>query len=487
MEKDTTWEWTDSAVEMIPFGLLAGFYGEKEIRITKLAEEGFCFRTVSEIPRLQEKLRLCFYDLNQNRYQEIPVTPDAWRQMEARTEFFTSYAVAVQQEDYRRAVRTLLGQYDRYIRLKLEEDDSGMAEQLTGYPAKADEVFTESFQEQLTEWFGSKTNGMQDGCGKDEYDGRKEQIEARTEKKTAEPEFALELDHPRVYTQFLNQRLDDFLTAYQARYPAFQNWMRGRKTDRIYIGNAFCHLLFPEKELLFALLEKANRESLQVTLTFSYVREYQIQETEELLQKLQQWCEKQKTKLEVEINDWAMADMLKGALPDLVPCFGRMLNKRKKDPRMTYKKGSRECLRENSLNAEFYQEYLSQEFGIQRLEWECCGYEQKFPDPAAKMRVENHLHLPFYQTNTSQYCTLYAGSAYGDRSVQHLLTSCDKRCEWQAYLYPQHLEMVGRYNSLFGRDHEILERAGIVPCDLEKTEKFCKQNYIGRLVFPCWM
>ena len=487
MEKDTTWEWTDSAVEMIPFGLLAGFYGEKEIRITKLAEEGFCFRTVSEIPRLQEKLRLCFYDLNQNRYQEIPVTPDAWRQMEARTEFFTSYAVAVQQEDYRRAVRTLLGQYDRYIRLKLEEDDSGMAEQLTGYPAKADEVFAESFQEQLTEWFGSKTNGMQDGCGKDEYDGRKEQIETRTEKKPAEPEFALELDHPRVYTQFLNQRLDDFLTAYQARYPAFQNWMRGRKTDRIYIGNAFCHLLFPEKELLFALLEKANRESLQVTLTFSYVREYQIQETEELLQKLQQWCEKQKTKLEVEINDWAMADMLKGALPDLVPCFGRMLNKRKKDPRMAYKKGSRECLRENSLNAEFYQEYLSQEFGIQRLEWESCGYEQKFPDPAAKMKVENHLHLPFYQTNTSQYCTLYAGSAYGDRSVQHLLTSCDKRCEWQAYLYPQHLEMVGRYNSLFGRDHEILERAGIVPCDLEKTEKFCKQNYIGRLVFPCWM
>ena len=487
MEKDTTWEWTDSAVEMIPFGLLAGFYGEKEIRITKLAEEGFCFRTVSEIPRLQEKLRLCFYDLNQNRYQEIPVTPDAWRQMETRTEFFTSYAVAVQQEDYRRAVRTLLGQYDRYIRLKLEEDDSGMAEQLTGYPAKADEVFAESFQEQLTEWFGSKTNGMQDGCGKDEYDGRKEQIETRTEKKPAEPEFALELDHPRVYTQFLNQRLDDFLTAYQARYPAFQNWMRGRKTDRIYIGNAFCHLLFPEKELLFALLEKANRESLQVTLTFSYVREYQIQETEELLQKLQQWCEKQKTKLEVEINDWAMADMLKGALPDLVPCFGRMLNKRKKDPRMTYKKGSRECLRENSLNAEFYQEYLSQEFGIQRLEWESCGYEQKFPDPAAKMKVENHLHLPFYQTNTSQYCTLYAGSAYGDRSVQHLLTSCDKRCEWQAYLYPQHLEMVGRYNSLFGRDHEIMERAGIVPYDLEKTEKFCKQNYIGRLVFPCWM
>ena len=43
VEQEIKWEWTDSTVEMIPFGLLAGFYGEKEIRITKLAEDGFAF------------------------------------------------------------------------------------------------------------------------------------------------------------------------------------------------------------------------------------------------------------------------------------------------------------------------------------------------------------------------------------------------------------------------------------------------------------
>ena len=380
MERNRTWDWINSAVEMIPFGLLAGFYGEKEVRITKLAEEGFCFRVsvASEILKLQESLRLCFYNMKQNRYQEIAVTPDAWK-VEAQTDFFCSYAVAVQQEDYRQAVRMLFGQYDCYIRLKLEEDDSGLAGQMTGYPAGEDEVFADSFREQMEEWFGTETKRVPDEAGNCERDGRMEPMEtsleesgmekigARPERRQAKPGFALELDHPHVYTQFLNQELDEFLAGYQKQYPAFRDWLQDRKPGRIYIGNAFCHLLFPEKELLFALLEKANRESLQVTLTFSYVREYQIQETEELLQKLQQWCEKQKTKLEVEINDWAMADMLKGALPDLVPCFGRMLNKRKKDPRMTYKKGSRECLRENSLNAEFYQEYLSQEFGIQRL------------------------------------------------------------------------------------------------------------------------
>ncbi len=83
------------------FGLLAGFYGEKEVRITKLAEEGFCFRVsvASEILKLQESLRLCFYNMKQSRHQEIAVTPDAWK-VETQTDFFCSYAVAVQKEDY---------------------------------------------------------------------------------------------------------------------------------------------------------------------------------------------------------------------------------------------------------------------------------------------------------------------------------------------------------------------------------------------------
>ena len=134
VEREINWEWTDSAVEMIPFGLLTGFYGKKEIRITKLAEEGFCFRSAEKFCGLEKSFRFCFYDLRQSRYREIPVIPVAWR-TEQKTEFFTSYAVAVQQEDYRKAVRALFCQYDRYIRLKLEEDDSDLAEQMTGYPA----------------------------------------------------------------------------------------------------------------------------------------------------------------------------------------------------------------------------------------------------------------------------------------------------------------------------------------------------------------
>ena len=226
---------------------------------------------------------------------------------------------------------------------------------------------------------------------------------------------------------------------------------------------------------------------LQVTFTFSYVREYQLVQTEKLLEKLSQWCRKENRKLEIEVNDWAMADMLKSDFPELIPCYGRLLNKRKKDPRMAYKKGNVKLLQENNLNAKFYLEYLEQEFGIRCFEWESCGYAQKFPEPAAGRSVEHHLHLPFYQTNTSQYCTLYAGSVFGERGRQQLVTGCDRRCEWQTYLYPRHLDMVGRYNSLFGKDPEILMRTGIAPYDAEKTKEFCRENQVKRLVLPCWM
>ena len=64
VEREINWEWTDSAVEMIPFGLLTGFYGKKEIRITKLAEEGFCFRSAEKFCGLEKSFRFCFYDLH---------------------------------------------------------------------------------------------------------------------------------------------------------------------------------------------------------------------------------------------------------------------------------------------------------------------------------------------------------------------------------------------------------------------------------------
>ena len=54
-------------IPMLPYGLLSAVMQEspgnrKEIQITKMAEEGFCFRTASAICSPQ-KLEVCFYDI----------------------------------------------------------------------------------------------------------------------------------------------------------------------------------------------------------------------------------------------------------------------------------------------------------------------------------------------------------------------------------------------------------------------------------------
>ena len=123
---------------------------------------------------------------------------------------------------------------------------------------------------------------------------------------------------------------------------------------------------------------------------------------------------------------------------------------------------------ENNLNADFYREYLKKEYGIVRYEWESCGYDMTLPPG------KNSLHLPFYQTNTSQYCPLHAICTDGERGKQKLVTNCPYFCERNMVLYPKHLHMTGRYNSLFGVDTEVLKHP-------EKLEAYVTAG-IDRLV-----
>lgn len=134
---------------MIPFGLVAGFADGQEIRITKLAEHGFCFRTLDEI-REVKNFRICFYDGfnrmktgNQERKSADPYTEVEIHsfEMEVRVEDgpgipVYEYSVFVEQEKYRECAGKLILWYDRFVRLKLECEDGELAMALTGYPAK---------------------------------------------------------------------------------------------------------------------------------------------------------------------------------------------------------------------------------------------------------------------------------------------------------------------------------------------------------------
>ena len=408
-------------ISMIPFGLLSGFMDSKEIRMLAAEER-----------RLQENSDI----------------------------FFREYSVKVEQKDYVQEVQRLAGEYSRYIRLKLNGDDGELAEALTGYPAELDEVHCGSLEEQKKLWFegdsikrnpdtdqnierGSMCEELRTGrnekvsypavpekelvrnCGK--YGNNRSSTDTERSFRNKGTELALELNGPSLYEEYLCQPLQDFLASYWQKNYLTHSWLAGRTPERFYIGNQFCHNLFPTENQLFSIMDKMRSEDLEVTLAFSYIREFMLSSVEKLLEKVDNWCCVHGVNVEIVVNDWAMVEILRGKTSHLSPVFGTLLNKRKKDPRMKYK------------------------FHIHRYEWESCGYPQEFPPG------KNSIHLPFYQTNTSQYCPLYALCTTGDRGMQQLAEHCPKFCEKYALLYPEHLHMIGRYNSLFGVDKTLLE------------------------------
>lgn len=476
---------------MIPFGLLGGFCDHLEIRITGLSEEGFSFRVPEKIEKAA-CLEICFFDFSADCYRKVQLA-EKEREMKLteETPFFFIYSVWTKNGEYREQVKRLVTDYDNYISLKLAGDDAYLSEKMVGYPAELDEAYAESFEEQKKEWFSGGGDGRKD-CfceKKGQEEIWKKQSSSDDFEEGLEFELALTIDRPELYYDFLQKDWTRFCHDYWKNNFLEHHTLSQKRVTRLYIGNQFCHNLFPEKKQLFQMLEKALENNLAVTLAFSYIRNHLLEEIDELLQELEVWCQSrekeagkeqevyfpakkeqiitenlrnlinQKKKesetkydLEIIVNDWAMTALLHGK-PHLKPVLGVLLNKRRKDVRLPYKHGIGnhvDSLAENNLNCGFYQDYLKNTFDIQRFEFESCGYKVTIPDG------HHSLHLPFFQTNTSQYCTLYAVCRYGDRGKQKLPENCLNYCDKKVFLYPKHLKMVGRYNSLFGYDEKIL-------------------------------
>ena len=284
--------------------------------------------------------------------------------------FYREYSVRVEQKDYVQEVRRLAGEYNRYIRLKLEGDDGELAKSLTGYPAELDEMHCRSLEEQKKQWFfreGEKASGNpQDTMGAEEL------------RLLDNTEFALELNCTSLYEEYLCQSLQAFLASYWQKNYLTHSYFAGRTPDRFYIGNQFCHNLFPTEEQLFSIMDKMYSEGSEITLVFSYIREFMLLSVGKLLEKVDNWCCIHGVNVEIVVNDWAMVEMLCGKTSRLHPVLGTLLNKRKKDPRMKYKSGDTLLFQQNSLNAGFYRDFLAEEFHIHRYEWESCEYPQEF-------------------------------------------------------------------------------------------------------------
>lgn len=421
---------------MIPYAILTGtmmgIKDEIDIRILDLNVDCISFRLHPETKfDAARRIILRFYRWKDNRYDIVEI-PNYTLYYIEHEQYWTTYHIKIKNDAFHAAAKRLMTEYSQYIQWKLYEEDAVVSQNMTGYPARLDDVTADTAVQQRKNW----TDGRSYANWNDE--------------KLKNTPLGLVLQNTQQYKAYLRQPLTAFQDWYWEQSGFAKHPLRKNHMKYLYIGSQFCHMQFPEASELFAIVQKAYTERLIPVIQFPYMQEDFIEQWENTLNALEKWCEDNRYSIELVVNDWGMLQLLQHEkYRSFQLTLGVLLNKRRKDTRIQYKNGfaqEKEQLCENAANAVFYQDYLHDTFNVQRISSECCGYRQKLPD------LPCTLYWPYYQMNTSQHCTMYAACRNGARGKQELVTACPQYCETHTFLYPDHLHMIGYGNSLFGID-----------------------------------
>ena len=413
----------------IPSGLVTAFVNNNEVRILDLRTDGFKFRVSEKINEINN-IMIAFYKFKSNKYKELSLRDFSIINEEAN-EFYYIYNVEIINDEFGELVKFILRDYSKYANLKIFGDENEFSKEMVNYPAEKDDDFYEYYEDEKRRWMKELNYENMD---------------------LSTFSLAVSLDNEMLYKKYLEMDLKSFKNFYFKHNYLEHHMLMQKDIDRIYVGNEFCHNLFPGKKVLFKILEKAVSEGVNITLCFTYMRECLIPKTMEIIKEVYDFCVTSNIEIEIVINDYGMLELLKDKGKFFKLSLGVLLNKRKKDPRYIYKKGyaeNKELMSENSLNSNVFTELLK-ENNVERYEYESCSYDIKIPEG------KHSIHIPFYVTNTSQYCTLYAKCTTMDRGRQKFVVNCPKYCNDYVFLYPDHLKMVGRYNSLFAFDDTLL-------------------------------
>lgn len=317
------------------------------------------------------------------------------------------------------AIRRMMNAYARCLETKSTLGASAYAAMLSAYPEDQDAVFAESLQAQRRAWFSAMPALPEPG---------------------SDISLAVELNTPELWNAYLSLPLPDFMQAYARLQELPQSLLPRRLPDRLYLGNSFCRFLFPDDQALASIADKARREGVALTIVTADMPIGGEAAADACIA----FC--RSSNAELMVNDWGMLQRAAGKCSSLL---GPLLNRRRKDPRFAYKPGlDADLPGRNSLSSTAWIEYL-RDMGVTGYAWDACSLPESLPDGT------NCLHLPFYQTNTSHWCPLQALALYGDRSRQTPSGSCARWCEENTLLHPMHLNMIGRWNSIFALNNGL--------------------------------
>lgn len=406
-------------VQNLPYGLVACRFSGEQAHVMGLSPRVLDLRT-PETLLPNGRLELSFYRPEAGDYEFYPI--DHYKIGEVRRE---NGAVLTRfyfdDSDCAARIRRLLNDFARYVEIRSADCASAYGQALTGYPLEEEICFPASPEAQRRQFFSAL---------------------APLPKPPAKVELCAVLNCRKLWEGYLEWPCETFFSFYAQLSDLPVGFFPRVALQRIYLGNEYCHFIFPDISVLKKLVAKAHREHVGVTLVTAELRAGGEKTADLLLAFAAEHG------LELEINDWGLLQRAQ-RFPNLSLNLGPRLNRRRKDPRMRWKAGFAEhkaLFSENALNDPLWRNLL-RKMGVTRLEYESCALPVHLPED-----MPCSLRLPFYQTNTSMWCPLRAICTEGTRGAQRPAESCPRWCEENILLYPSHLKMLGRWNSLLALD-----------------------------------
>lgn len=395
---------------MIPYAIMCGkVYSEDgvstEIRVLELSADGFTFRLPVDYEQVHGRLsriEMSFYGWDEKSYSGVSIElTDDNTSVESGTEYYTVYAVKSNDSEYRRQASSLTKEYMKYIDCKLNLSDAEMSAQMAGYPCEQEEIYAEDYEAQL-ECFATAIMSERASV---KHCARMVAEEAC--------EIAYSLETIELVDMYLRMHTDEFVMSVFEKNHLEKHPFAHAKIDRLHIGNEYCYNLIPDADTVMRVAEKSLSEGLEITIVLPPIPESKYEEVCEYIDK----CVSRFPQAEICVNDIGMRKYAEDKYSSSTVVNGILLDKYRRDPRMKYA-------------------------------------EDMKGDMGSKASA---VYFPYYQTNTGTFCPLYAAVNNGGRGNQERVNACSHECERKVFAYPAHLNMIGRYNSLFGVGYAAIE------------------------------
>ncbi|MCQ2499621.1 MAG: hypothetical protein MJ133_11650 [Lachnospiraceae bacterium] len=467
---------------MIPYALFMFkiiWEDEKiDIRALDVMNEGFAFRMplrYEEKLSIPHRFEVSFLDFNSKKYTEYEITGKVQKSGD-------EYIFSSKDDRFNSDFKSLLNNYMRMVRLKSEYDDVEVMEELTGI--KLSDEYSDSYSEKL--YYVNQYN-KNDGACEERTNTSESYVNSKTKNTTQElckpeaPEFlklppvdiAISLDEPALWENFLRQESFDNFVNYYWNYNSLNGYSITKlKVTHVYIGNQFCHNLFPGNEILDKLIRKVWKLGLKPVIVLAPVTQGRIAHTKEVLKLV--GGNNYISNIELVVNDYGVPMLLK-ELNDMgeVPrnffelTSGILLNKRKKDPRIDWLsagQGIKHSNYENFTNDEAVAQYLRDVFDISRISCDVSSY------PVKMSILPTVMHMPLYQTNTSDCMikSIVEGCGRGDK-VDTM--NCPGYCMEHRICFSTNIPLIGRWNTIFGESYESLD-------DFERINKMINDGLV---------